>query len=219
MKRLESDYCILRNCDVRQARTARERAFSNGHHAARYCDVCQAITFCKRKIADFGYAVRDRDARQTATIVERAFSDFFQVIWQVNIYKRRAFGKRITSDFGYSIRKYDADQAAATVERKRINEHHAFRYRNARQAIAIKKRTVANACDLLPVIDRRDFDVGVNAGSDSGNRTGSVFVGREYKTLRTFVRGGSGGKCGVFHGRNPFWAFLCNPRWVSWKFP
>lgn len=215
MKRLESDYCILRNCDVRQARTARERAFSNGHHAARYCDVCQAITFCKRKMADSVYAVRDRDAVQTAAIVERAFSDFFQSIWQVNIYKRRAFGKRITSDFGYSIWKHDAGQAAATVERKRINEHHAFRYRNARQAIAIKKRTVADACDLLPVIDRRDFDVGVNAGSDSGNRTGSVFVGHEYKTLRTFVRGGSGGKCGVFHGRNPFWAFLCNPHWVS----
>ena len=96
-------------------------------------------------MADSVYAVRDRDARQTAAIVERAASDFFQVIWQVNIYKRRAFGKRITSDFGYSIRKHDAGQAAATVERKRINEHHAFRYRNAGQVIAIKKRTVTNA--------------------------------------------------------------------------
>ena len=205
MKRLEPDYCILRNCDVRQARTARERAFSNGHHAARYCDVCQAITFCKRKMADSVYAVRDRDAGQTAAIVERAVSDFFQVIWQVNIYKRRAFGKRITSDFGYSIWKHDAGQAAATVERKRINEHHAFRYRNARQAIAIKKRTVADALNFLPVIDRRDFDIDVGASSDSGNRTGSVSVGHELQTFRAFVQGCSGGEdSGGFHGGIPF---------------
>lgn len=32
-------------------------------------------------------------------------------------------------------------------------------------------------------------------------------------------RGGEGASedSGGFHSRNPFWAFLCNPRWVSWK--
>lgn len=228
MKRLEPDYCILRNCDVRQARTPGERGIANGHHAARYCDVCQAITFGKRKITDFGYAVRDRDAGQTAAIVERAFSDFFQSIWQVNIYKRRAFGKRITSDLGYVLRDRDADQATAIFERLLTNDRNAFRYRNAGQTIATAERKVANQRhavrnsdagqisaieerliaddrDLLPVIDRRDFDVGVGAGSDSGNRTGSVSVGHELQTFRAFVQGDSGGKdSGGFHSENPF---------------
>lgn len=152
MKRLESDYCLLRNCDVRQARTAGECGIANGHHAARYCDVCQAITSGKRKIVDSVYAVRDRDARQTATIVERARSDFFQSIWQVNIYKRRAFGKRITSDFGYSIWKHDADQVTAIFERTLTNERHAFRYRNARQAIATKKVRSPIHATLLGIV-------------------------------------------------------------------
>lgn len=228
MKRLESDYCLLRNCDVRQARTAGECGIANGHHAARYCDVCQAITSGKRKIVDSVYAVRDRDARQTATIVERARSDFFQSIWQVNIYKRRAFGKRITSDFGYSIWEHDADQATAIFERLLTNDRHAFRYRNAGQAIAtaerqvanqrhavrnsdagqisaIEERLIADARDLLPVMDRWNFDVGVGAGSDSGNGAGSVTMGLELQAFRVFVQGGSGGKdSGGFHGENPF---------------
>lgn len=255
MKRLESDCCIFRNCDVRQARTAGERAVANGHHAARYCDVRQARTLGKRRIADFVYSVRDRDAGQADATVERACSDFSQAVWQANIYKRRAFGKRITSDFGYSIRKYDAGQATAIFERLLTNEHHAFRYRDAHkafavkkrqfantlhafrdcdahkaltppecliadarhafrdrdagQAIAIKKRTDADARYLLPVMDRRDFDVGIGAGSDSGNRAGSISVGHECKTLRAFVQGVAGGKCGVFHGVNPFWFMFC----------
>ena len=88
VKRLESDYCILRNCDVRQARTAGECGIANGHHAVRYCNVCQAITFGKRKRADFVYSVRDRDAGQADATVERACSDFSQAVWQANIYKR-----------------------------------------------------------------------------------------------------------------------------------
>ena len=80
MKRLKSDYCLFRNGYARQARTAGERAFSNGHHAARYCDVYQAITFCKRKISDFGHAIRAGDAGHARAIVEGIAPDFFQAI-------------------------------------------------------------------------------------------------------------------------------------------
>ena len=131
MKRLKSDYCLFRNGYARQARTAGERAFSNGHHAARYCDVCQAITFCKRKISDFGHAIRNCDAR-----------------------KVRAIGERMTSD----------------------------------------------ACDFLPVMDRGNYDVGVGAGSDSGNEAGFGTGGYERQTFRAFVQGSSGGEDnGGFH--------------------
>ena len=63
----------------------------------------------------------------------------------------------------------------------------------------------SDGCDFLPVMDRRDFDVGVGAGSDSGNETGFGAGGHKLQTFRAFVQGCSGGEdSGGFHGVNPF---------------
>ena len=52
----------------------------------------------------------------------------------------------------------------------------------------------SDACDFLPVMDRGNYDVGVGAGSDSGNEAGFGTGGYERHTFRAFVQGVSGGK-------------------------
>ena len=143
-------------------------------------------------MADALDAVGNYDVRKTYAAFECIIADRRDAVWNCNV-----------------VKPY------ATFERRPVDRRDAVWDGYAFHSYATFERRSTDALNDIPVIDRRDFDVGVGAGSDSGNRTGSVSVGHEYKTLRTFVRGGSGGKCGVFHGRNPFWVFLCNPHWVS----
>lgn len=139
--------------------------------AIAHSNVLKAGATLERPAADALHAVRNGDAGQAAALVERAVAN-----------ARHAFRNR------------DAGQAAAIAERKRADVRHAVRNGDAGQTGTLIERGMADARDLLPVIDRRDFDVGIGAGSDSENRTGSVSIGFELQTFRAFVQGVSGGK-------------------------
>ena len=145
----------------------------------------------------FGVSFSNRKARKATASIEGIVADARHAARDCYACKSSAKSEGTIADARHAVRNGDAGQVAATVERE-----------------------VADARDLLSVVDRRDFDAGVGAGSDSGNGAGPISVGFELQTFRAFVRGGSGGEdSGVFHGVIPFWVFLCNPRWVSWKFP
>ena len=159
---------------------------------------------------------------------KRLKSDYFCILRNCNALQARAICERIFANARHTIRNRYALQAIATPEHTMVDARHTIRYCDALQANAVGERIIPNArhtvryCDALqatavlecppvdalndiPVVDRRDFDVGVGAGSDSGNRTGSVSVGHELQTFRAFVQGCSGGEdSGGFHGINPF---------------
>ena len=120
---------------------------------------------------------------------------------------RQAFAslERPIANARHTVRNGDAGQTGAIVERMDADARNAVGDHNAGQVAATAERHRADSRDLLPVIDRRDFDVGVGAGSDSENAAGSVSVGHELQTFRAFVQGCSGGEdSGGFHGINPF---------------
>ena len=147
--------------------------------------------------------------------MERRLADALDTVWNYDVRKAYAAFECIIADRFDAVWNYNVIKTYTTFERRSADRRDAVGDGNAFHPYATFERRLTDALDFLPVIDRRDFDVGVGAGSDSGNRTCSVSVGFERQTFRAFVQGGSGGKCGVFHGRIPFWAFLCNPHWVS----
>ena len=75
-----------------------------------------------------------------------------------------------------AIGNHNAGQAPAIAERSPADARDAIGNRDAHKTAAIVERSVADALNDTPVMDRRYFDVGVGAGSDSGNSAGSVSV-------------------------------------------
>ena len=148
--------------------------------------------------------------------MERRLADALDTVWNYDVRKAYAAFECIIADRFDAVWNYNVIKTYTTFERRSADRRDAVGDGNAFHPYATFERRLTDALDFLPVIDRRDFDVGVGAGSDSGNRTGSVSVGYERQVFRAFVQGGSDGEdSGGFHGRNPFWVFLCNPRWVS----
>lgn len=130
-------------------------------------------------------------------------------LWECDFLKAFTIGERGIADSLHTVRNRDFRKTLAAAERPITDLLDAVRNGDAGQAGALGERQGANARDDLFVVDRRDFDVGVGAGSDSGNRTGSVSVGNELQPFRAFVQGGRGGQGasednGGFHGRVPF---------------
>ena len=179
------------------------------NHTLWECDFLKAFTIGERGIADSLHTVRNRDFRKTLAAAERPITDLLDAVRNGDAGQAGATVERRLADARHTIRNGDGGKTLAAIERKTADARHTVRNGDAGQAGALGERQGANARDDLFVVDRRDFDVGVGAGSDSGNRTGSVSVGNELQPFRAFVQGGRGGQGasednGVFHGRNPF---------------
>ena len=137
--------------------------------------------------------------------MERRLADALDTVWNYDVRKAYAAFECIIADRFDAVWNCNVIKPYTTFERRPVDRRDAVWDGDAFHPYATFERRLTDTLDAVPVIDRRDFDVGVGAGSDSGNRTGSVAVGHEYKTLRTFVRGGYGGEdSGGFHSRNPF---------------
>ena len=184
----------VRNGDAGQTGALIERHTADVRHAFRNHNAGQAAAIAERPVTDALHAIRNGDTGQVAATVECMVADALHAVGNHNAGQAGATAERTIADARHAVRNGDAGQTGTTVERMAADALHAVGDHNAGQAGAIVERHRADSRDLLPVIDRRDFDVGVGAGSDSENSAGPVFVGHEYKTLRTFVRGGSGGK-------------------------
>lgn len=137
--------------------------------------------------------------------MERRLADALDTVWNYDVRKAYAAFECIIADRFDTVWNYNVIKTYTTFERRSADQRDAVGDGNAFYPYATFERRLTDGCDFLPVMDRGDFDVGVGAGSDSGNRTGSVFVGHELQTFRVFIQGGSGGKdCGGFHSENPF---------------
>ena len=141
----------------------------------------------ERRLADALDTVGNYDVRKTYATFECIIADRFDAVWNYNV-----------------IKTYTTFERSSADRRDAVGDGNAF------HPYATFERRLTDALDHVPIIDRRDFDIGVGAGSDSGNRTGSIAVGHERQTFRVFFQGGSGGKdSGVFHVEIPFWFMFC----------
>ena len=200
-------YRTLRERDVHKDCVTREPQIVDARdtHTLRKRDVRKAFAIGERGIADSLHAVRNCDVHKTLATAERPITDLLDTVGNRDVCKVRATVERRLADARNAVRNRNAGKTLATIERKTADPRDAVRNRNARQTATIGERQGTYSHDLFLVIDRGNFDVGVGAGSDSGNRTGSVTIGLELQAFRVFVQGGSGGKdSGGFHGENPF---------------
>ena len=197
------------NRDAGQAYATRERIITDRRGTVGNCDTRKTLATPERISADTRHAVRDRYAHKAAATEECSPADARYTISYRDVHKVAAIIERFRADVRHAIRNCDARKAYAIRERKTTDRYDAVRNCDTRKTLATPERISADRRDDLSVVDRRDFDVGVGAGSDSGNRTGSVSVGNELQPFRAFVQGGRGGQGasednGGFHSRNPF---------------
>ena len=185
------------------------------NHTLWECDFLKAFTIGERGIADSLHTVRNRDFRKTLAAAERPITDLLDAVRNGDAGQAGATVERRLADARHTIRNGDGGKTLAAIERKTADARHTVRNGDAGQAGATVERQGANARDDLPIVDRRDFDIVVGAGSDVGNGAGPVTVGHERQAFRTLIadkvesgdsRGGRGAieDNGAFHGENPF---------------
>ena len=190
----------IAHSDVLKAVTTPKRRITDARHTVRYRDAHKAAAIIEGRIADARHAVWNRDAHKTVAHGERPPADARHAISYRDVLKSSASREHKITDFSHAIRNCDALKSVATAECKIADARHAIRNCDARKVRAIEERITSDACDFLPVMDRGNYDVGVGAGSDSGNEAGFGTGGYERQTFRAFVQGSSGGEDnGGFH--------------------
>ena len=195
---LPDTYRTLRERDVHKYCVTREPRIVDtcDNHTLWECDFLKAFTIGERGIADSLHAVRNRDFRKTLAAAECPITDLLDAVRNGDAGQAGATVERRLADARHTVRNRNAGKTLATIERKTADARHTVRNGDAGQAGALGERQGANARDDLFVVDRRDFDIVVGAGSDAGNGAGPVSVGHELQTLRMLiadkVKGGDG---------------------------